>query len=523
MIPSPYQSAVYTWIREGTGNASLIAVAGSGKTTTIVDALAHIPREQSVRLFSFGKDIAETLQARTGQFRNVEASTYNSSGHRALLRELHAKHIAVDPRKSWTLVRAHLSREDEQAYGEQIVRLIGLAKNAGVGALVEATPETWQTLAKDLEFDWIIPPEVQTDAEYLQFVRAERARVLELAQSLLTLSNAAARAEYAWSIDFDDQLYLPILWNLKLPIYDWVLLDEAQDTNAIQREYVRRACHEGTRLIIVGDPNQSIYVWRGASTDAMELLGKAFTTIILPLSVCYRCPKSVVRLAQTLVPEIEAWEESPEGEVDDAASVSKLSTLGPKDVILCRNRAPLIERAYALIAAGVPCRVLGTDIGRNLKSLMRRLKPTSPTDLLQKLIRYEQDEARRYALLHEEWKVEAMRDRVQCLRVITEEVPEAAGLAGVTAAIDDLFADTITNRITLSTIHKAKGKQWKTVAILKAWLMPSRYAVTPVQIQQEQNLRYVAYTRAQERLWIMDDEPDWMRKKREGRDRERKD
>jgi len=49
VTPSPYQLAIYDWIRDGSGSAAVIAVAGSGKTHTILEGLSHIPTHQSVR------------------------------------------------------------------------------------------------------------------------------------------------------------------------------------------------------------------------------------------------------------------------------------------------------------------------------------------------------------------------------------------------------------------------------------------------------------------------------------------
>ena len=61
--------------------------------------------------------------------------------------------------------------------------------------------------------------------------------------------------------------------------------------------------------------------------------------------------------------------------------------------------------------------------------------------------------------------------------------------------------------LTLSTCHKAKGREWQRVAILEPELMPSKWARQDWQYQQEQNLIYVAYTRTQSELFIMKPQP----------------
>ena len=63
-VPSTFQNDIFEFIQHGTGNAVISAVAGSGKTTTLIHALTLIPTDKSILFLAFNKSIATELQAR---------------------------------------------------------------------------------------------------------------------------------------------------------------------------------------------------------------------------------------------------------------------------------------------------------------------------------------------------------------------------------------------------------------------------------------------------------------------------
>jgi DNA helicase-2/ATP-dependent DNA helicase PcrA len=489
--PSPYQQAVFDFIQQARGSAVVIAVAGSGKTTTIMQALPLIPSSESVQLFAFNKAIADELKARIpAHCRNIRAATFHSVGYGALCRALNLTNLNTQSNKLRQICREKLSWNQRSLYEGFICRLVGLAKGEGVGALSPNEPEVWEELIAhhDLTLD-------SKDA------REEAA--INLSRDLLAWSNDAA--EHDFLIDFDDQLYLPILWNQGLPQYDWVLVDEAQDTNPVRREFIARSLRDGGRLIAVGDPNQAIYGFTGASHDAIDLIKANWEAQELPLSVCYRCPRSVVEKAQEIVPQIEPAPDAPEGSVryEDLSTV--LGEFGPTDAILCRNTAPLIDLAYQCIGKGIGCQILGRDIGKGLQQLVEKMQALTIEELEQKLSLYERREIAKLLLKNQEAKAESIRDRVSCLFKVIDNLKEnERTLPSLQQALETLFGDQTTGRLTLATVHKAKGREWPSVGILRPDLMPARWAKQPWQHQQERNLQYVAWTRATESLIFLD-------------------
>jgi DNA helicase-2/ATP-dependent DNA helicase PcrA len=487
--PSVHQQAFFDWIAKGRGSLLLIAVAGSGKTTSVIQGQRFIPEGKSVQLLAFNTTIAKELKERLAKlgteigrpFAGWRAGTFHSLGFGAVCRKLGMKpnQMITEGNKLDKICRGWLGEEQRDVYGSFICRLVGLAKGEGIGALVPDTEDRWYALISHHDL-------------YLEAEEATEAEAVALARQLLVRSNEAAKQGH---IDFDDMLYLPILWKLRLWQNDWVLIDEAQDTNPVRRALAKLALKPGGRLVAIGDPRQAIYGFTGASHDAMELIRREFSCAELPLSVSYRCSKAAIRRAQTKVSHIEAHAGAIEGEdlalgFDEAAA-----RLGAHDAILCRQTAPLIGAAYRLIAKGVGCTILGRDIATGLVNLIKKQRAAGIDRLIEKLEAYRSREVAKHTAKGEEQKAEAVSDRVDCISVCIENLPEnERTVPKLIAQIEGMFSDT-NGVLTLATVHKAKGKEWDNVAILEPELMPSRWARQEHQRLQEENLMYVAWTR----------------------------
>lgn len=79
-IPSPNQAGVFNFVKGGTGNALIAAVAGSGKSTTLIKAMEIIPITKSIRFFAFGRDIVADLKTKIPNTSNISISTIHSFG-----------------------------------------------------------------------------------------------------------------------------------------------------------------------------------------------------------------------------------------------------------------------------------------------------------------------------------------------------------------------------------------------------------------------------------------------------------
>ncbi len=107
---SLYQQAIYDWVETGTGNAIVIAVAGSGKTTTGVEAVQRVVRSGKSHVFlAFNKLIATELQAR-----DVNGATFHSACMRVVMAAFRG--AKVEGKKLWQLCDENLSDNDAYLY-----------------------------------------------------------------------------------------------------------------------------------------------------------------------------------------------------------------------------------------------------------------------------------------------------------------------------------------------------------------------------------------------------------------------
>lgn len=236
-VPSKYQKAVYTYITKCKGNAVVDAVAGSGKSTTIVNALKIIPTDKSVLFLAFNKSIVEELKKKIGNLPNVEISTLHSLGARACMKKCRCK-INSGKYSQYITKRLEdgtiqgemydkLSAPDKITWRNNIYNLFDLAR---VNLCNDNKSITELSYKHDID---IIDNEVEV---VLQLMSWGKNNVSE--------------------IDFTDMIYFPNVMNIPLVKYDWVFIDECQDLNAAQRELFLKCIKPGGRFIAVGDERQ---------------------------------------------------------------------------------------------------------------------------------------------------------------------------------------------------------------------------------------------------------------------------
>jgi len=490
--PSKYQAAIFDKVEGTTENLIIEAVAGSGKTTTIVEAVEFIPATKSILFLAFNAAIAKELASKLPS--NCEGKTFHKAGLGAWLSYLGGKkdlNSFIDGEKMARIVKSKffgLEPDEIGLYLGFVLKMVGHAKNAGIGCLIENTPAAWLALAE--HFD------VSIDSEDATIERG-----IEIAQKALKVSvDFADRV-----IDFDDMIYMPLLMRCNFRKFDVVIVDEAQDTNGVQRAILKKITKPSGRFIAVGDPSQAIYGFRGADSDAMEIIARDFACAKMPLTVSYRCPKAVVRKAQEVVSHIEAFEGAAEGEVLEMLDYVA-ADFQAGDAVLCRNVAPLVSMAYGLLTRDIACQVLGRDIGKGLVALIEKLKAKGIDALLVKLDEWLNREVEAAREKSNEAKIESLNDTVDCLRAFVGMLDENhRTIPALIRRIESLFASDEDNDdsklVTLCSAHKSKGLEWSTVYLLDSdALMPSKYARKDWQKVQEQNLIYVAYTRAKASL-----------------------
>jgi superfamily I DNA/RNA helicase len=483
---SKYQTAVIDWVKSHVAQAGALiveAVAGSGKTFTIVRAAQEIPREHKAVFLAFNKSIAVELGNKLPD--HVESKTLNALGW-AVCRYRLGKHITVERNKTFDLIDKHLPADDAQPVRADLLSIIGKAKAHGLipkgmrrpSGTYEATDERWDQLMDKYDIDPVL--EGVGSATFINWCNI-------LLKAGLEEQNV---------FDFDDQLYMPVALDLPCWGYDWVIIDEAQDVSHVQRTLLRKFKKHDGRLIAVGDSRQAIYGFRGADSQSLANIGRVFKAETLPLSISYRCPRAVVEVAQRIVPHIEASDTAEDGEVL-FPNEWQVESFSDDDLVVCRTTAPLIELAYKCISEGRPVHVMGREIGKGLTNVVKKAAgKTCKTieDLHPRLDKWQERMVKKAD--KNEGKIAAIQDKRDCINIL------AAGLDTVdelVKSIEDIFSDS-KQGVTLATVHKAKGLEAPRVFILNPDSMPSRWATQDWQLEQERNLQYVAVTRALETL-----------------------
>lgn len=322
------------------GPCLVLAGAGSGKTRVIVHKVARLLQSgleaKQIAAITFTNKAAAEMRERAKSLvgpkaaRDLAVSTFHSLGVRLLRSD--GERIGLKPRFSI------LDSDD----------LLGVVRDAG-GTTDAALTRRWQwtiSLWKNQGLDADAAAKAATTAD-----EQVAARVMRLVQERLAAYQA---------VDFDDLIGLPLAllrrdeevrakWQAQ---FRHVLVDEYQDTNAVQYELLKQLVGERGIFTAVGDDDQSIYGWRGATIDNLKRLPQDFPQLkVIALEQNYRSTGHILRAANAVIaqnPKIfekKLWSEFGDGE--------------PVRLIDCDSEEHEAERAVARIQA------LRSNDGRN--------------------------------------------------------------------------------------------------------------------------------------------------------------
>ena len=504
IVPSKYQQDIYAYLEAGCPeNLEIQGVAGCGKSTTLEELARRIPEGESGLAVAFNKAIAEELQTRMPK--NVSAMTFHSMGY-GLCRSLGWFGVNKNklPHLLSTEVMPITTPEYEEIYwsfGKGMCRLVSLLKS---NLLTPETPYAIETICEHHEID-------MPETLYKIVARLYHKSLEFPSYNGIKDKNQKKAISKKRILDFDDMIFFPIQKDMRFRKYRWILVDEAQDLNPLQREFIKHLMYTGqmirgehihSKVIVVGDPDQAIYAFRGASPSSMIELKEAFNTTSFPLSISYRCADSIVAEAQTIVPRIEG--SGKQGTVRQIHKAQLFPELNNGDFVLCRCTAPLIEYCLTLISKGKKGNVLGLDLLEGLQQLIKTLKRQYPDFKVEDLEYYKAKEGvklERQGKKYEKFRVEARVDTLQHIFLH----PDIHTLDHAMEAIQNIFADKIEEGVTFSTIHKAKGLEADRVFLIRPDMIPHKRATKPWQLKQERNLKYVAITRAKkEFVYVME-------------------
>lgn len=521
---SEYQKNIFSDVSSGSGHTVVVARAGSGKTTVIMESLARVPGNQKIVVVAFNKEIRDELQRRVGAAGITNASVYTLHGYGLSAITASLGRPVIDADKARKAIESMVGDSKESwDYRRALQRAVSLSKaclaetTQDVLALVDAheididDPQIEEIESFGRSARWMPPgacaarihqlakrykiqvekldDDAANDAA-LQIVGQIRA-ALELQFAGLVLAVMKAARETTSVVDFDDMIYLPVVLGLDGPKAARVFVDETQDLNKSQIAMALSICAVDGRICAVGDDRQAIYGFRGADRNAVQNVIAGLSAKVLPLSVTYRCASSIVEEAQKFVPDLEAAPNAKPGIVRKIQTSSMEEEVKPGDFVLSRKRAPLIGQCLRLLAAGIPATVRGQDIGAGLKSLIKKSKARTTRDLLAWLETWKSAEIDKARAKSPDAEIDHITDRAACIETLADG---CATTHAICQKIDNLFSETLARGVVIcSTVHKAKGLEAERVFLLEDTFAPWRGT-------EEQNLLYVAITRARSEL-----------------------
>ncbi|MFE2540982.1 UvrD-helicase domain-containing protein [Actinacidiphila glaucinigra] len=451
----------------GGSHLAIQAGAGTGKTSTLVLLAAGTRRRG--RYIAYNRAIANDAAARfpdTVTCKTAHSLAYAGIGHR---------------------YRARLNAPRRPAW--QTGQALGITKPVRIGDH-DITPRilshtVFQTIAR-----YCHSADTGITRRHLPALRGLEDPALhsELAHTVLPL------AAKAWqdlqnpdrgAVRFDHDHYLKI-WALTQPRIpaDFLLLDEAQDTNpVVEQVFLNQRSH--AQLVMVGDSAQAIYQWRGAR-DVMT----GFDGTRLTLSRSFR-------FGPALAEEANRWLTVSKAPIRLTGTDEIATRLGPSlspDAVLCRTNVGAMTEVLDLLATGRRTALVGGGTALRALALaaedLKQGRRTSHPELV----------------LFPDWG--AVQDYAAHdpaggdLQPLTDLV-DRHGTETILDAIDKL-GDESTAEVTVSTAHKAKGREWPAVRIAADFTPPkdtdqndpNGHPIPGPIDQGEARLAYVAVTRA---------------------------
>ncbi|MEU0568581.1 UvrD-helicase domain-containing protein [Nonomuraea sp. NPDC005983] len=437
---------------------ALVAGAGSGKTSTLV-LMGASTRKRGLYM-AFNRAIADDAQGRFGS--NVQCRTAHSLAFRAV-----GRHYSQRLNTS-TRIPA-----------KQTARILGITRDLPIGSHgITLTHQARLVMGMIRRFCYSTDQQVM--ARHLEPVNGlDTAGQEYLARTLLPYAAKAWQdiCSPTGKLRFEHDHYMK-LWAMTSPSLeaDFVLLDEAQDTNPVLEEVFLA---QDAQRICVGDPAQQIYGWRSAR-DVMT----GFPAEHLHLTQSFRFGPDIAQVANR-------WLRHAESDMQLTGcgpATSRIGTAQHPDAVLCRGNADAMHEVLAYLDLGVPVALTGGGTAlQRVATAAQELKAGRMTSHPELFLFTSWSEVQDYV----------DNDKAgQDLKAIVNVV-DTYGPDQIIQAVNRLSPED-NARVTVSTAHKAKGREWDSIRIGEGFDAPpvDEDGVQRTMSSDEARLIYVAVSRA---------------------------
>jgi DNA helicase II / ATP-dependent DNA helicase PcrA len=537
------------------GPVCVLAGAGTGKTRTITRRIAHLVATGHV---APGQVLAVTFTARAaGEMRTrlraldvggVQARTFHAAALRQL-RYFWPRVVGGDP---WRLIEGKLravgqaaNRAGVPTEGSTLRDLAGEIEWAKASLV---TPEAYAATVARLSRDTPAPAE-KVAAVYAGYEELKhRAEVLDFDDLLIHVA-AALEGDAGVAQEFRDQ-------------YRCFVVDEYQDVTPLQQRVLDAWLGERDDLTVVGDANQTIYTFAGATARHLIDFPRRFPeAVVVRLHRDYRSTPQVVSVANTLIagarnrvagsrtplegqrkagPEatFAEWDDEPAEAAAVATKIRRMIADGVQAAeiaVLFRINAQSEAYEQALTAEGVPYQVRGGErffARPEVRRAMSVLRMAAAGGRDAPLVEAVREVLAPVGLSAEPPGGAAQRAQWESLLALVELAEELVGvepqadLARFCRELDtraDAAHPPTVQGVTLASLHAAKGLEWDVVFLvgLAEGTLPIQHADgDEAAIEEERRLLYVGITRARQVLslsWSLTRQPGSPRKRRRSR------
>lgn len=517
-----------------TGPVCILAGAGTGKTRVISRRVAYAIATDAVHpkhvlVVTFTEKAAGEMRERLAQlgFPGVQAQTFHAAAWRQL--RYFWPRLSSTPLPDVLESKAPLLVPLQRSLpgGYKFTALKDLADEIEWAKARRIGPDGYQSAVDGTARSTPLPPDLFAGL----FRRYERAR------------------ERARKIDFEDML-ARMLDGLEgnqdvaeefRGQYRWFSVDEYQDTNPLQQALLEAWLGERRDLAVVGDEDQTIYTFTGASSEYLTGFPRRFPdATVLQLEQNYRSTPQVLAVANRLLaragrgrakrlvatreagpePAVVAFESASGEAAALVAEVRRLADLGAvleEIAVLVRTNAQIPPIEEALAEAGIRYQVRGELFFRRpeVRQALRLLRPRSDraaggglVDAVE-AIWFERMGFRRDAEPDGEEARQRQASLVTLLGIAErlQEADERADLTAFLAELERRATDEVAGvggGVNLLTYHRVKGLEFDAVLLpaLEEGLLPIRQASTTAEVDEERRLLYVGLTRARVHLWL---------------------
>ncbi len=426
MILNDEQKAAVEYVD---GSQIIIAGPGSGKTRALISKIEYLVNQQKINprrilTITFSNKASEEMIDRLAEsfiynFHDFHVSTFHSYCWELVREFSDALNFKPDVKilndsEAWILVRRNIEKlnlnhympfTDPFKYIHDLIKHTSRAKDEYV--TVEDYHQFAMEKRRQFDIEAADMTEDQYSAELINIEKIEEAgRFYEYYQQLLAESN---------SIDYGDQILMAVKLlennpHLRYQIqqrWDYILVDEFQDTNIIQIELIKQIVGDHARVCVVGDPDQNIYVFRGASYASFTKFIDAFPSCkSFSLTQNYRSTANILSTAKKLISvnpdrlqgEKSIWTDNPNGakvKILHASSVEAESESIANEIYRVILELPESDRRFSDFA------ILYRGHGFSDQIIAALKRHSIPFKMAKSSGFYEQEEIRDiYAVLH---------------------------------------------------------------------------------------------------------------------------